>query len=99
MLASRPGAGRPEDATAELSDEPEQPARTTVKNPGCSPGAEETEPNDPLEEQLRTAIERQVYEYREVTPLWGETEGVTQEIARLATRGAMSVLNPRKQQP
>lgn len=58
----------------------EQPARTTAKNP---PG---------LREQLYDAIEHQVYEYRERTMLWGETEGVTEEIARLATRGALGIL-------
>lgn len=44
-----------------------------------------------LREQLHAAIEREIYEYREQTPLWGETEGITEEIARLATRAAMGV--------
>ncbi|MFI8301537.1 hypothetical protein ACIGCZ_37145 [Streptomyces nigra] len=45
-----------------------------------------------LPEQLREAIESEVYEYRERTMLWEETGGVTEEIARLATRGAMKAL-------
>lgn len=65
---------------AGISDES---ARTTPDNPATSSA---------LAEQLRTAIEHEVYEYRERTMLWGETEGVTEEIARLATRGALSIL-------
>ena len=44
-----------------------------------------------LREQLHAAIESELYEYRERTMWWPETGGVTQEIARLATRGAMEV--------
>jgi hypothetical protein len=57
--------------------------------------AEDTEPNNTppaLREQLHDAIEHEVYEYRERVPLWGETEGVTEEITRLATRGALKAL-------
>ncbi|MFM9542292.1 hypothetical protein [Streptomyces turgidiscabies] len=43
------------------------------------------------EQQLAAAIEPEIYEYRERTMLWAETEGVTQEIARLAARAAMTV--------
>jgi hypothetical protein len=45
-----------------------------------------------IREQLRAAIESEVYEYRERTMLWEETGGVTEEIARLATRGAVKAL-------
>lgn len=45
-----------------------------------------------LHEQVRAAIEDEVYEYRERTMFWEETGGVTQEIARLAARGVMRVL-------
>lgn len=58
----------------------EQPAPTTAKNPPAP------------REQLYDAIEHEMYEYRERTMLWGETEGVTEEITRLATRGALSIL-------
>lgn len=58
----------------------EQSAPTTAKNPPAP------------REQLYDAIEHEMYEYRERTMLWGETEGVTEEIARLATRGALSIL-------
>ncbi|MEU8756244.1 hypothetical protein AB0C88_37730 [Streptomyces chartreusis] len=44
-----------------------------------------------LRQQLHAAIESEVYEYRERTMFWPETGGVTEEIARLATRGAMEV--------
>lgn len=44
-----------------------------------------------LNEQVQAAIESEIYEYRERTMFWPETGGVTQEIARLATRGAMEV--------
>lgn len=57
----------------------EQPGQTPVDSP---PG---------LREQLHAAIEYEVYEYRERTTLWSETEGVTEEITRLATRGALTV--------
>ncbi|KAB2976015.1 hypothetical protein F8R89_30885 [Streptomyces sp. SS1-1] len=45
-----------------------------------------------LREQLREAIESEVYAYRERTMLWEETGGVTEEIARLAARGAVKAL-------
>jgi hypothetical protein len=56
--------------------------------------ATRTTPNNPAEqrEQVTAAIEHEVYEYRERTMLWGETEGVSEEIARLATRGALEAL-------
>lgn len=64
--------------------------------PSCSPGTEETEPNNStppaLREQLHAAIESEMYEYRERTMFWEECGGVTEEIARLAARGAMEVL-------
>jgi hypothetical protein len=44
-----------------------------------------------LAERIHTAIESEIYEYRERTMWWEETGGVTEEIARLATRGAMEV--------
>lgn len=44
-----------------------------------------------LRERYAEAIESEIYEYRERTMLWGETEGVTEEIARLAARGALEV--------
>lgn len=47
---------------------------------------------DGLREQLHAAIESEVYEYRERSMWWPETGGVTQEIARLATRGALEAL-------
>jgi hypothetical protein len=62
------------------------------------PNASRVEPDD-LREQLHAAIESEVYEYRERSMWWPETGGVTQEIARLATRGAMSVLGRQEQQP
>jgi hypothetical protein len=43
-----------------------------------------------LREQLHAAIESEMYEYRERTMFW-EEGGITTEIARLATRGAMEV--------
>jgi hypothetical protein len=45
-----------------------------------------------LREQLHAAIKREIYEYRERTALWGETEGVTEEITRLAIQAALTVL-------
>lgn len=57
---------------------------------GASP--EPTLPQHPgHREQLHAAIESEMYEYRERTMWWPETGGVTEEIARLATRGAMEV--------
>lgn len=47
-------------------------------------------PKDGHREQLHAAIESEVYEYRERTMFWPEG-GITTEIARLATRGAMEV--------
>jgi hypothetical protein len=67
--------------------EPNNP-RTTGNNSATSSNT----PDNPLEERIRAAIEREVYEYRERATLWGETEGVTEEIARLATRGALEAL-------
>lgn len=43
-------------------------------------------------EQIEAAIESEIYEYRERTTLWDETDGITEEIARLATRGALAAL-------
>jgi hypothetical protein len=45
-----------------------------------------------LQERTRAEIESEIYEYRERTMFWPETGGVTEEIARLATRGAMKAL-------
>jgi hypothetical protein len=68
------------------------PAQTTEGS--CSPPAAETEPNNPagLREQIRATIESEIYEYRERTMFW-EEGGITTEIARLATRGAMEALD------
>lgn len=64
----------------------------------CSPPAAETEPNNParLREQIRATIESEIYEYRERTMFW-EEGGITTEIARLATRGAMEALDGTEQ--
>lgn len=56
------------DAIVHRNDkpEPEQPARTTVKNPDCSPDAEETEPNNPAATtppSVRTRIARAIHRY------------------------------------
>lgn len=61
----------------------EESSRTTPDNPVAS---------GDLAEQLRTAIESEMYEYRERTMWWPETGGITEEIARLATRGALEAL-------
>lgn len=53
----------------------------------------EPDPVSPeLSERIRALIESEVYEYRERTMFWPETGGVTQEIARLAARGALEAL-------
>jgi hypothetical protein len=49
-----------------------------------------------LREQLAATIESEIYEYRERTMLW-EEGGITTEIARLATRGAMEALDSTEQ--
>lgn len=58
----------------------------------CCQVTARTTPDNPLRDQLAEAIESEIYEYRERTMFWGETVGVTQEIARLATRGAMEAI-------
>lgn len=67
-------------------DNGEQPGRTTPDNPASS---------SDIAEQLRTAIESEMYEYRERTMWWPETGGITEEIARLATRGGLEALQLR----
>jgi hypothetical protein len=47
---------------------------------------------DHLRDRIAAAVESEIYEYRERTMFWEETGGVTQEIARLATRGALEAL-------
>lgn len=76
--------------------EPGGSARTTPDNPAAS----ENTPNNPLEEQLRAAIESELYEYRERAMWWPEG-AITGEIARLATRGALEALGqqPDAEQP
>ncbi|MFD4547233.1 hypothetical protein [Streptomyces sp. NPDC058466] len=63
-------------------------ARTTPDTPAASSDAAD----NPLREQIARAVESEVYEFRERTMFWPETGGVTEEIARLATRGAMKAL-------
>jgi hypothetical protein len=63
-------------------------ARITPDNPATS---SDTADNS-LRERLAAAVESEIYEYRERTMFWEETGGVTEEIARLATRGAMTTL-------
>lgn len=58
------------------------------------PGVEQAEPrpvSPDLAERIRTLIESEMYEYRERTCFWPEG-GITAEIARLATRGALEAL-------
>lgn len=56
------------------------------------PGPEKTDTAQ-LAERIRAEVESEVYEYRERTMFWPETGGVTEEIARLATRGALKALD------
>lgn len=66
---------------------------------GEKPAAETSTQAADLQECIRAEIESEVYEYRERTMFWPETGGVTEEIARLATRGAMKAIEQRKEQP
>lgn len=61
-------------------------SRTTPDNPATSSDTAD----NPLREQVQASIESEVYEFRERTMWWPEG-GITQEIARLATRGAMEI--------
>lgn len=51
------------------------------------------QPDGSLPDRLRTLVESEVYEYRERTMFWPETGGITEEIARLATRGALEAID------
>lgn len=48
-----------------------------------------------LATQISDEIESEIYAYRERTMFWPETGGITEEIARLATRGAKKAIGER----
>jgi hypothetical protein len=62
---------------------------------GEKPATEAATQATDLQECIREQVESEVYEYRERTMFWPETGGVTEEIARLATRGAMEAIADR----
>jgi hypothetical protein len=78
---------------ADLRPATGQPARTTPDNPATSSDTAD----NPLREQIAAAVEDEIYEYRERTMFW-EEGGVTTEIARLATRGAMEAVEREMEQ-
>lgn len=69
-----------DDLTAALEPQEDEPATDR--------------PEAALAERVRSLVESEVYEYRERTMFWPETGGVTEEIARLATRGALEAVKP-----
>ena len=82
--------------TAPARCAPHEDSRECPRPTGCgcckTTPAPTPEPTpDRIREQLHAAIEPEIYAYRERTTWWPETGGITEEIARLAVRGAMEI--------
>ncbi|MER6350600.1 hypothetical protein ABT186_01790 [Streptomyces sp. NPDC001634] len=72
--------------------EPVRPDHWADEPPTDCSAATPAPADDPLRQRIAAEVESEVYAYRERTMWWEETGGVTQEIARLATRGALAVV-------
>lgn len=66
------------------------PPRVGGLLPGPAPAGEPTRP-DELTGRFYDAIEKRVYQYREITCRWGETDGTTEAVSREAARAAAGV--------